>query len=1214
MSVIGESVHRHYRLALAIAVLLAGLMGFAGGEVYRLSSETDYREVLENRVHREAENLRNWTLTGRGMGSVVLAGQIDAPILQLALENNIDRARENNASVRNLEVVARSVGADEAFVVNPKGIITGVWDWEHAVPIGLNVAFRPYFKKGILGETSVYGAISLDQGRRSFYVAAPIYSGGSEGEVAGVLAARFDATQLDRFLTQDEQVVGLMTSPSGVVFSSSRADWFLNVEPSVSDEQKLKIGESRQFGPLFKTPEQVRSLPFRLTDKTVSVDGKRYAVAGASVDWNDPSGKWRLTMLGDLSAASRPLYRLVITLSLWLSMAGLFWAWLRRIDDAAVREENARRIQESESRLDLALRGGRIGLWDYKVAQGEYFMSEGCFALLGFPPEEAAGIRVTSPEGWLDVVHPEDMSLVSDALERCLSGAAGEVRSLYRVRAKTGEWRWMADLGKAVAHDGEGRATRVIGVIQDVTDQKTAEADMLTAKEIAESAAKAKADFLANMSHEIRTPMNAIIGLCHLALKTDLNARQEDYVRKIGQSGQHLLGIINDILDFSKIESGKLAIERVEVQLDRVLENVANLVAEKASHKGLELLFDVASDVPMDLLGDPLRLGQILVNYANNAVKFTEKGEVVVGIRLAERKGDELMLRFEVRDTGIGLTPEQQAKLFQSFQQADSSTTRKYGGTGLGLAISKSLAQLMGGEVGVESVYGQGSTFWFTARLSVGEPRRARMPSPDLRGKKVLVVDDNQAAREMLSDMLRSMTLRVELAEDGLQAIDKVVQCHRDGDPVEVVFMDWQMPGLNGIEAAAKIMDLRIAEQPYQVLVTAYGREDSIDAALAQGMSEVLTKPVSGSHLMDCMMRLFGPERSGAHLVKLGGPVPVDGFAGLSVLLVEDNDLNQQVAKEILADAGMLVDVAEDGAVALRMVQGNSYDIVLMDMQMPVMDGVTATREIRKLGISALPIIAMTANAMQADRDACMDAGMNDFLSKPIDPDEMFRVMSRWVELREGAAPAPVTVAAATSASAQDHDFAITHDGFDWRQGLKRAGGKASLYRDVLEKFVRGQADVPARIRAALAAGDEGLAERTAHTLKGTAATIGAGPLAAVAAEVETALRGHAPGDVVERLLIEVEPPLAGLIAALSPLFVEAAPAADRPAASAEEVEAFLSALREMLKDSSLDAQDHAAGGKPLLQQVYGDGAAKILDAIDNFSFDDALSLMDTVS
>ncbi len=752
------------------------------------------------------------------------------------------------------------------------------------------------------------------------------------------------------------------------------------------------------------------------------------------------------------------------------------------------------------------------------------------------------------------------------------------------------------------------------GYLIEITEHKRMQEALHEATAAAVAASRTKSDFLANMSHEIRTPMNAIVGMSHLALKTELDAKQRNYLDKIQQSARHLLGIINDILDFSKVEAGKLGIESVEMDLEHVLDNVATLISDKANAKGLELLFDLPADVPTSLLGDPLRLGQILINYANNAVKFTATGEIAIIVRKVEETDSDLLLRFAVRDTGIGLSAEQKARLFQSFQQADTSTTRKYGGTGLGLAISKSLAQLMHGEVGVESVPGVGSTFWFTARLGKGNAKpRQLSPRVDLRGKRMLVVDDNDSARTILADQLRSMSFAVDLVDSGSAAIARL---EHSSEPFDVIFLDWQMPGMDGVETAQRIVSEGLADASRLVMVTAYGREEVMASARQVGIEDLLIKPVNHSILFDSVMRKLGAEpqpvaaterisrheSSGVRLDMLRT------LRGARVLLVEDNDLNQEVATELLTDAGLQVDVADNGLLALKMMQQQPYDIVLMDMQMPVMDGVTATREIRALGqFDELPIIAMTANAMDADRRRCLDAGMVDFVAKPIDPDELWRALLRWVKPRAGDAPASPVSVSATPADAIALPAGLP--GVDMELGLRRVMGKQALYLSMLRKFMAGQSRFGAAIEQALDAQDWAEAERLAHTLKGVAGNIGATELQARAGELEAALKAKQPRAQIDVLLAAPTTMLAELIGAISaalPAEPRAAPALVDRAKLREVCER----LAQLLADDDAEAAEVLEANQQLLRSAFGAAFSGIEAGIHNFDFPAALDAL----
>ena len=578
--------------------------------------------------------------------------------------------------------------------------------------------------------------------------------------------------------------------------------------------------------------------------------------------------------------------------------------------DVTERKEAEFAREVARERLDLLLSAAPVVVYSF-AATGDYkptFVSPSIAQILGYQPND----YLTEPEFWRKRVHPDDLPAIEKKQGNLFRDGANWTE--YRFRKKDGTYCWVSD-EQHLINDAEGQPVEVVGSLANIDDRKQAELEceaaqmeLEKASQAALEANEAKSVFLANMSHEIRTPMNAIIGLSHLALKTELTPRQRDYVLKIKSSGQHLLGIINDILDFSKIEAGKLSIENIDFDLDKVLENVGNLMSEKASAKGLELIFEVEPTVSSHFKGDPLRLGQILINFCNNAVKFTETGEIMVQVRALENNADGQLVEFSVSDTGIGMTAEQVERLFQAFEQADASTTRKYGGTGLGLAISKQLTELMGGTVEVESELGRGSAFRFTARLGKGAAvARPRLLQSDLRGRRVLVIDDNSHARAVLANMLTNMTFTTDEAASGEEALEMFRHAAEYGEKYEIAFIDWQMPGLDGIETGKRILAMQgIPTPPHLVMVTAYGREEVLKQAEESGFENVLIKPVTSSILFDTAVVALGGDREHPEAPQSGPSFDVDLLRGARVLLVEDNEINQEVAIGQLEDAECL--------------------------------------------------------------------------------------------------------------------------------------------------------------------------------------------------------------------------------------------------------------------------------------------------------------------
>jgi PAS domain S-box-containing protein len=752
----------------------------------------------------------------------------------------------------------------------------------------------------------------------------------------------------------------------------------------------------------------------------------------------------------------------------------------RHFDADALRSRLAAIVDSSDDAILSKALDGTILSWN-----------KGAERLYGYSAEEAVGQNITM------LVPPDRPEEVPDILVRIRRGEAVDHFDTVRIDR---EGRHIpVSLTISPVRNADGAIIGASTIARDVTERRRMAAALAEARDAALEASRLKSEFLATMSHEIRTPMNGVIGMTGLLLDTELDPEQREYAETVRSSAEALLAVINDILDFSKIEADKLELEIIDFDPGTVVEEVADLLAETAHAKGLELAVSIESDVPELVRGDPGRVRQVLNNLVANAVKFTERGEVVVRVEVVEQTAGEIVVCFEVADTGIGVAPDKQAELFEAFSQADASTTRTHGGTGLGLAISKRLVERMGGQIGVESEPGAGSRFWFTTRLAKQTDAAAAVPArrDDLRGLRVLVVDDNETNRKILEHQVRSWEMHPVTAEGGERALELLRAAATQGEHYDVALLDMEMPGMDGLELSrAMAADGSLAQTP-RLLLSSSGLRGTRDQARAAGISAYLTKPVRQSNLYDALAMVMGGGAADVPLLTHQAVAHARAEHRPRLLVAEDNPVNQKVAVATLEKLGYRADVVANGAEAVEALSRVPYGAVLMDCQMPEMDGYEASAEIRRRE-DRTPIIAMTASAMAEDRDRCLVAGMDDYLSKPVDAGELAEVLKRWVNSEDagGAGAGP-----ASGAHVPDDAASIDRERLSMLRGLQP--DDPSCFRELVESFLEDAASQLAALQAATTSGDAHTVQEGAHSLTGSCLNFGASGMGDIGAQLE---------------------------------------------------------------------------------------------------------------
>jgi len=947
------------------------------------------------------------------------------------------------------------------------------------------------------------------------------------------------------------------------------------------------------------------TLPSPLLSNYFLLNGNIYAVHSAPVSWPDQFNAWRVVILQDMSDWLPIWQRLLLAGVIVSIMSVLLWIWLLllRIKEDAFTVIKAKQEAQAKTKKHLKNLSDALPLaifqitWNMQYDHWSYtYASAKCKEILGIDPWEI----LTNYQILEKQVYPDDADYILDLFHLSLEQKNGFTLE-YRI-LRDDQVLWVK--AKAICTQTAENEWVWNGYWRDATKQHLQTQQLHEAKNIAEEATEAKSMFLANMSHEIRTPMNAIIGLAYLALKTELTPKQHDYLTKIHKAGTTLLGIINDILDFSKIEAHQLTLEQINFNLDDVLANLALISSQRAHEKKLELLFDVPPNIPRSLIGDPLRLGQILINLVSNAVKFTDQGFVHLQIKETSRYEPEITLQFIVRDTGIGMTQEHISRLFQAFTQADGSTTRRFGGTGLGLTITRHLIEQMGGTIQVKSELDVGSQFICTVKLQLNQTssdNRLFIPH-SISGLRILVVDDNPIANDILLTALQQLPVTADAVNNAELAWSALQQAAASGTPYHLLMTDWIMPGTDGLQLAQRVKTM--SPSLHVILVTAFNYDDIQEPAKEAGVQGFLTKPFSQSQVVDCLMQQFAPPKG--ETARELAQIELPQFKQAKVLLVEDNPINQQIAVELMVVCGIHTDIAANGQEALSLLfsyQPQHYDLVFMDLQMPVMDGHETTLAIRaNERFSHLPIIAMTAHALQDEKERCLVEGMNAHIAKPIDPAVFYKLLRQYLMHKLSGSNLSPTV--------MSHHSLPELAGLDSRTALKRVNGNQTLYLQLLQQYCREHGDTAKQISSLLSQQKLNAARPLAHSLKGVSANVGANKIANLAAQLEQSLATQQPLSSSQKIADELTTELSQLCLRIDQLDDVATNTKLNNAVPITQE--AITTLMKKIADNDCDALDLFAEMEPGLQELMPKAELRQINHhLQAFDFDLALARLE---